>query len=148
MPSFSSTPASSTEPTVGALLWASGSQKCRGHIGTLAPKPSISSTATASCVVCGIRAPTRRIVGMSNVPVAWCRSRKAISISADPVTVTTRNRVAARRRPTGSSASPQSAMTNHIGTSTSSKKTKNTIRSSARNVPRLPASMSSTSATM
>ena len=35
MPSFSITPASTTEPAVGAWVWASGSQVCSGKIGTL-----------------------------------------------------------------------------------------------------------------
>jgi hypothetical protein len=57
------------------------------------------------------------------------------SISADPATVKSRNRVAARRRPSGSCGSPHQAMTNHIGINASSKKTKNTSRSSARKTP-------------
>ena len=35
MPSFSITPASTTEPAVGACVWASGSHVCNGKIGTL-----------------------------------------------------------------------------------------------------------------
>ena len=34
-PSFSMIAARSTDPTVGAAVWASGSQVWRGHIGTL-----------------------------------------------------------------------------------------------------------------
>ena len=33
------TAANSTEPTVGAAVWASGSQVCSGHIGTLTANP-------------------------------------------------------------------------------------------------------------
>ena len=39
MPSFRSTAARITEPTVGAWVWASGSQVWKGKIGTLMPKP-------------------------------------------------------------------------------------------------------------
>ena len=38
MPSFSITPASTTEPAVGAWVCASGSQVCSGKIGTLTAK--------------------------------------------------------------------------------------------------------------
>ena len=38
MPSFSITPARITEPAVGALVWASGSQVCNGKSGTLTAK--------------------------------------------------------------------------------------------------------------
>ena len=138
MPSFSSTPASSTDPTVGALLCASGSQKCNGHIGTLAPKPDEEERAITHLGRRGRSRPrASRRATRSNVPVFAWSSRKPSSISAEPITVTTRKRVAARRRPTGSCSSPQSAMTNHIGISTSSKKTKNRIRSSAAKVPML-----------
>ncbi len=40
VPIFSMTPASSTEPIVGASVWASGSHVWNGHIGTLTAKPS------------------------------------------------------------------------------------------------------------
>ena len=39
-PIFSMTPASSTEPIVGASVWASGSHVWNGHIGTFTAKPS------------------------------------------------------------------------------------------------------------
>ena len=39
VPIFSMTPASSTEPIVGASVWASGSHVWNGHIGTLTAKP-------------------------------------------------------------------------------------------------------------
>ena len=46
VPIFRSTPASNTDPTVGAAVCASGSQVCRGHIGVLTASPSpIRSTA-------------------------------------------------------------------------------------------------------
>ena len=39
VPSFSRTAARITEPTVGAWVWASGSQVWNGKMGTLMPKP-------------------------------------------------------------------------------------------------------------
>ncbi len=38
-PSFRRMAASSTEPTVGAAVWASGSQVWNGHIGTFTANP-------------------------------------------------------------------------------------------------------------
>ena len=38
MPSFNMTPASTTEPAVGAWVWASGSQVCTGNTGTFTAK--------------------------------------------------------------------------------------------------------------
>ena len=38
-PSFSRIAASNTDPTVGAAVWASGSQVWSGHIGTLTANP-------------------------------------------------------------------------------------------------------------
>ena len=40
VPIFSMTPASSTEPIVGASVCASGSHVWNGHIGTFTAKPS------------------------------------------------------------------------------------------------------------
>src|SRR6478672_2766937 len=53
------------------------------------------------------------------------------------------NTLAARSRPPGTLSSPHWAMTNHIGTSTTSKNTKNSSRSSATKVPSMPTSSSS-----
>jgi hypothetical protein len=39
VPIFRRIPARSTEPTVGASVWASGSHVWNGHIGTLMAKP-------------------------------------------------------------------------------------------------------------
>ncbi len=83
---------------------------------------------------------------MSKVPACERTTRKPTSISADPSTVNTRNRVAARRRPGSSWRSPQPLMTNHIGIRATSKKAKNSTRSSARKLPSTPASMSSSRA--
>ena len=48
MPSLSSTAASTTEPTVGALECASGSQMCSGHSGVFTARPSATSTAAVT----------------------------------------------------------------------------------------------------
>lgn len=50
VPIFSSTPASSTEPTVGAAVWASGSQLCRGHIGVFTARPRPMARTAINCV--------------------------------------------------------------------------------------------------
>jgi hypothetical protein len=46
VPIFSRIPASSTEPTVGASVWASGSQVCSGHTGTLTANPRATAANT------------------------------------------------------------------------------------------------------
>ncbi|CAM5647478.1 hypothetical protein SANTM175S_11062 [Streptomyces antimycoticus] len=51
VPILSSTPASSTEPTVGAAVWASGSQLCSGHMGALTASPTMMARAAISWVV-------------------------------------------------------------------------------------------------
>ena len=51
VPIFSRTPASSTEPTVGAAVWASGSQLCSGHIGAFTARPMPMASAAINCVV-------------------------------------------------------------------------------------------------
>ena len=49
VPIFSITPASSTEPTAGASVCASGSQVCSGNIGTLMAKASAKARKSQSC---------------------------------------------------------------------------------------------------
>ena len=49
MPIFSSTPARSTLPPVGASTWASGSQVWKGTIGTLTAKPANRARNTHHC---------------------------------------------------------------------------------------------------
>ncbi len=48
--------ASTTEPPVGASTWASGSQVCTGHIGTLTAKANRKpkNSHSCSCSVSGI----------------------------------------------------------------------------------------------
>ena len=53
MPILSSTAASSTEPAVGAVVWAGGSQVCSGKTGTLTARPATSSAATRVWVPTG-----------------------------------------------------------------------------------------------
>ena len=79
----------------------------------------------------------------SVVPVRAQTSRKPSSITTEPSTVYRMNVVAARTRP----CPPQTAMTKYIGASTTSKNTKNSNRSWARNVPSSPTSSSSRSPT-
>ena len=43
--------ASTMEPPVGASTWASGSQVCTGHIGTLTAKAASSATKIRICGV-------------------------------------------------------------------------------------------------
>ena len=51
VPSFSMIAARSTEPTVGASVWASGSQVWNGNIGTLIAKPRNSPAKIRFCVL-------------------------------------------------------------------------------------------------
>ena len=61
--------ASSTEPTVGAAVWASGSQVCSGHIGTFTAKPrnKAKKTQKAKMPVNCPCAPRADSVSMSKV---------------------------------------------------------------------------------
>ena len=43
--------ASTTEPPVGASTWASGSQVCTGHIGTLTAKAANMAKNSSVCAV-------------------------------------------------------------------------------------------------
>ena len=52
VPIFSMIPASSTEPIVGASVWASGSHVWNGHIGTLIANPRAIAPNTISWNVC------------------------------------------------------------------------------------------------
>src|SRR3990170_8887671 len=138
VPIFSMTPASSTEPIVGASVWASGSHVWNGHIGTLtanpratAPNttswnPSVNPPPAANC--CSFR--------MSNVctppPMSERKymPRNPSSMNTDPNSVYRKNLMAAYSR----LALPQMPIKKYIGTSTSSQKMKNSTRSKAMNV--------------
>ncbi len=68
-PSFSMIAASRTDPTVGAAVWASGSQVWRGHIGTFTAKPRniAPKTRKAKVPVNAPAAPSSVNCGMSKV---------------------------------------------------------------------------------
>ena len=51
VPSFSRMAARSTEPTVGAAVWASGNHVWKGNIGTLTAKPRKSAANTQKAKV-------------------------------------------------------------------------------------------------
>ena len=94
MPIFSRIPASSTEPTVGASVWASGSQVWSGHTGTLTAKPRATAANTIVPKVPPKRAaPTSWRASMSKVRPAASglershRARKPSSITTDPMRV-------------------------------------------------------------
>ena len=144
-PSFRRTAASSTEPTVGASVCASGSHVWNGNIGTLIAKPRNIPTNMRFCVLATIPPPPcAASLGMSKV----CglerknRARKLNSMSADPNRVNRKNLIAAYWR----FGPPQTPIMKNIGSSTSSKKMKKRMRSSAQNVPFMPVSSSRISA--
>ena len=138
MPSFRKTPASSTDPTVGARPCASGSQVCRGTSGTFTARPPAMRHAASND-------STPLISSIWRLRASRPMTTMPTSSSADPVTVNSRNRVAARLA--SAPPAPQRAMTNHIGMSASSKKTKNSSRSSDTNTPIDAAATTSRSAT-
>ena len=50
-PILSSTPARSTEPPVGASVWASGSQVCSGTMGTFTMNATVNAANSHTCSV-------------------------------------------------------------------------------------------------
>ena len=144
VPIFSSTPASITEPAVGASTCASGSQVCSGKSGTLianarknARKRSISVLGASS------RPPWDRgvcnsasTVGRSNVPVALYSQIIPTSIRIEPAIVYSTNFTAAYTR----RSCPQIPIRNAMGISITSQKRKKRKRSSERNTPTTPTS--------
>ena len=92
MPSFSRTAARITEPTVGASVWASGSQVWNGNIGTLMAKPMNRPPKISTWVPWGSDAALWISVGMSKVlPALKYRARKLRIISAEPNSVKRKN---------------------------------------------------------
>ncbi len=91
VPSLRNTAARRTDPTVGALLCASGSQVCSGTSGVLTAKPSTISTAATS-------GPPSISVNCSD-PLSRATSTMPTSSNAEPVTVNSRNLVAAACAP-------------------------------------------------
>src|SRR3954471_19395225 len=95
VPSFSMTAARITDPTVGASVWASGSQVWNGNIGTLMAKPmnrppNISSWVEWASARTGELAEAR--VGMSKVwPPLEYKARNDRIIKAEPNRVYRKN---------------------------------------------------------
>ncbi len=137
--------ASSTEPTVGASVCASGSQVWNGNIGTLIAKPRNMPPNTSSCVPCTMPSPCRRVsVTMSKVCTFDRKNsaRKLSSMSAEPNSVKRKNLIDAYSR----LGPPHTPIMKNIGSRTTSKKMKKRMRSWATNVPIMPVSSSRISA--
>ena len=139
VPNFSRMAARITDPTVGASVWASGNQVWNGNIGTLMAKP-MKRPAKISVWVPTVNACSLGSAinaGMSKVllPLKY-NARKLRIISALPNSVYRKNLIDAYCR----LGPPHTPIMKYIGSSTSSKKTKNRIRSSAEKVPFMPVS--------
>ncbi len=121
-------------------MWASGSQVWNGKIGTLMPKPMNMPPKISRPVVreIGFSATSRASSAMLNVspPVTKNSARKLTIINAEPNSVNRKNLIDAYCR----CSPPHTPMRKYIGSSTTSKNTKNRIRSWARNVPTMPVS--------
>ena len=74
-----------TEPAVGASTWASGSQVCTGHIGSLTAKLAKKANHSHVCIDAGKE--WLRSVGMSVVPASQYIAMMASSISTEPRSV-------------------------------------------------------------
>src|SRR5437868_12100631 len=98
VPNFRRMAARITEPTVGASVWASGSQVWNGNIGTLMAKPMNRPAKISDAVAVGSEAAAivwRRAI-MSNVwPPLKYRARKLRIISAEPKRVNRKNLIEA-----------------------------------------------------
>ena len=96
-PSFRRMAASSTEPTVGAAVWASGSQVWSGHIGTLTanPRNRAPNTRKAKVPVKAPAAPRSASSGIENVPARSRSARKPSSMKAEPKRVNRKNLIEA-----------------------------------------------------
>src|SRR5437764_1428020 len=125
------------QPSLGASVWASGSHVWNGNIGTLMAKPMKRPAKISDAVAVGSDAAAmvwRRAI-MSNVwPPLKYRARKLRIISAEPNRVNRKNLIAAYCR----LGPPQTPIMKYIGSSTSSKKTKNRMRSREAKVPFIP----------
>src|SRR5436190_7857861 len=137
------TPASRTEPIVGASVCASGSHVWNGHIGTLTANPSAIAPKTTSWNRWDVPAPPHSVsVAMSKecFPVVGSSgllkysARKPSSMNTDPNSVYRKNLIDAYWR----LADPHTPIRKYIGTRTSSQNTKNRIRSNEMNVPAIP----------
>src|SRR5207302_9817819 len=126
-----------TEPTVGASVWASGSQVWNGNIGTLMAKPMNSPAKISDAVAAGSEAAAivwRKAIMSKVWPPLKYNARKLRIISADPNRVNRKNLIAAYWR----LGPPQTPIMKYMGSRTSSKKTKNRIRSREEKVPFMP----------
>ncbi len=74
-----------TEPAVGASTWASGSQVCTGHIGSLTANDAKKAIQAQVCRPRG--KPCLSRVGMSVVPASQYIAMMASSISTEPSSV-------------------------------------------------------------
>src|SRR3546814_6506006 len=125
-----------TEPWVGAWVWASGSQVWNGNIGTLMAKPTnmppkISTWVDRARSPARLRSATPDATStMENVsePLTKNTAMKLTIISAEPNRVKRKNLMAAYWR----FSPPHTPIMKYIGSSTTSKNTKNKIRSCAR----------------
>src|ERR1051326_7021949 len=84
-PIFKRTPARMTEPAVGASTWASGSQVCTGHIGTLTANEAKNASHSHFCNSGGKLWGGARV--MAVLPFGKKTQRIASSESTDPRSV-------------------------------------------------------------
>src|SRR6266568_1133973 len=141
------TPASRTEPIVGASVWASGSHVWNGHIGTFTANPRNTAAKITSWIdlANGAVAATCCSVTMSNVcGFAWKNiPMKPNSMNTLPVSVYRKNLMDAYCR----LPEPQIPIRKYMGIRTNSQNTKKRIRSNAMNVPAMPVMSKSVNAT-
>ncbi len=90
---MSRTPARITEPAVGASTWASGSQECSGHTGTLMAKAAAKPQNNSPCMAAGT--PLAMMAGTEKVPMLMPSHRMASSIRIEPAMVYRKNLIAA-----------------------------------------------------
>src|SRR5581483_7038488 len=101
-----------TEPTVGASVWASGSQVWNGNMGTLMAKPMNNPAKIQSWVAWAMAPPWLMSVGMSKVcPPLKYRARNPRIISAEPNSVNRKNLIDAYWR----LAPPHTPIMKYIG---------------------------------
>ena len=100
VPTFSRTPARSTEPAVGASVCASGSQVCSGKSGTFTANATKNARKSQRAVSTGSAAATCVSWRMANEGGPGCpdreyRNRIPTSRNADPAIVNRKNLIAA-----------------------------------------------------
>ena len=152
------TAASSTEPTVGAAVWASGSHVCSGHIGTLTANPRNIAPNTSQpkrpgedlgecwprfrsergCRMSAPAAKTRAEVHGQKAEEHERRTEEREEEELDGRVEPGLRLPRESRDLAGSVLSPQIPIMKYIGSRTTSKKMKKSTRSSAANVPFIP----------